>query len=74
MAKNYYEGLSGNFSRPGLVSLALGETLTLEIVVEGLGSLAGFQLPKSSGEDGFRIYDDAPEVRAEVSSAGLRSR
>ena len=27
MAKNYYEGLSGNFSRPGLVSLALGETL-----------------------------------------------
>ena len=27
IAKNYYEGLSGNFSRPGLVSLALGETL-----------------------------------------------
>lgn len=72
-----FSGLVGKFSiraRPSARQLALGETLTLEIVVEGLGSLAGFQLPKSSGEDGFRIYDDAPEVRAEVSSAGLRSR
>ena len=28
MAKNYYEGLSGNFSRPGLISPELGATLS----------------------------------------------
>lgn len=43
----------------------VGDTVTVEVVVEGDGVLAGFSLPPLAG-DVFRVYDDQPVVESRI--------
>ncbi len=64
-----WTGLIGHFelkARLDRDSLALGESATLTVVLSGSGSLAGFALPSVPDGTGVRVYDDEPEVQAEV--------
>ncbi len=59
-----FAGLVGSFAlevKPSTTTLAVGETLTLEVALRGDGALTGFTLPAAS-VDGFKIYDDQPVV------------
>ena len=70
-----YSGLVGHFTlkaTPSARSIKLGETLTLDVMVEGDGTLTGFKLPPPTGE-GFRAYDDAPELAATLDESGFRA-
>jgi hypothetical protein len=61
-------GLVGHFSVASTASsqaTKVGDTVTVEVVVEGDGPLAGFALPPLAG-DGFRVYDDQPVVVAAI--------
>ncbi len=72
-----FSGLVGDFeitARPSARTVSLGDTLTLEVVVEGTGTLAGLALPKLEDDVGVRVYDDAPELSTAVGPTGLRSR
>lgn len=65
-----WTGLVGDFSLTAELSearVALGESATLEVVVVGDGSLAGFSLPVLDDAQGYRVYDDAPELTSAVS-------
>jgi len=64
-----FGGLVGRFTlqmKPSARKLKLGESLTLTIVLKGDGTLHGFRLPTVPSDAGFRVYDDAPEITAEV--------
>ncbi|HJN73941.1 MAG TPA: BatD family protein [Myxococcota bacterium] len=64
-----WTGLVGDFSLTAELSeerVALGESATLEVVIVGDGSLAGFELPVLEERDGYRVYDDEAEVEAEI--------
>ncbi len=59
-----FSGLVGHFrltATPSATSLSVGDTLTLDVRVDGDGTLAGVKLP-TVDVPGFRIYDDAPQV------------
>ncbi|MDP2309347.1 MAG: BatD family protein [Pseudomonadota bacterium] len=43
----------------------VGDTVTVEVVVEGDGVLAGFSLPPLAG-NAFRVYDDQPVVESNI--------
>jgi len=61
-------GLVGHFTVAATASAQatkVGDTVTVEVVVEGDGPLAGFALPPLAG-DGFRVYDDQPVVVAAI--------
>ena len=71
-----FSGLVGTFAlsaRPSTTSLAVGETLTLEVTLEGDGVLAGYALPAVQAE-GFRVYDDQPVVTATLDPDGYRAK
>lgn len=60
-----FSGLVGQFritATPSSTSLAVGDTLTLDVRVAGDGALAGVKLP-TTDVPGFRVYDDAPQVK-----------
>jgi len=72
-----FTGLVGTFkvrATPSARSVAVGDTVTLKVIVEGDGVLAGFKLPAISDHDDFRVYDDAPVVESAAGPTGLRSR
>ena len=57
-----YSGLVGRFDvrvAPSAETVKLGESVTLTIDVVGDGTLAGFTLPQTPADAGFRAYDDA---------------
>ncbi|MEN9785163.1 MAG: hypothetical protein RLZZ299_427 [Pseudomonadota bacterium] len=59
-----FSGLVGAFridATPSGMTLAVGDTLTLDVRVSGNGTLAGVKLP-AADVPGFRVYDDAPQV------------
>ncbi|MDP2315394.1 MAG: BatD family protein [Pseudomonadota bacterium] len=61
-------GLVGHYTvaaRASGGSTRVGDTVTVEVVVEGDGALAGFSLPPLAGTD-FRVYDDQPIVEARI--------
>lgn len=63
-----FGGLVGNFaitSRVSATSVAVGDTVTIEVEVTGDAPLAGFSLPPLVG-DGFRVYDDQPTTEARL--------
>jgi hypothetical protein len=71
-----FSGLVGRFTLsavPSSTRLAVGETLTLEVTLEGDGVLAGYALPTVQAE-GFRVYDDQPVVTASLTRDGYRAK
>ncbi len=66
-APAHFDGLVGQFKvdvRTDTRRLALGESATLEYRIQGNGTLSGFRLPTLATDAGFRVYDDAAEVKA----------
>lgn len=64
-----WSGLVGDFQAQAKLDrtqLKVGESATMTVVVSGDGSLAAFRLPGVADGQGFRVYDDEPEVQAEV--------
>ncbi len=53
-------------------SVLVGETVTVEVTLEGDGDLAGFTLPPIEGE-AFRVYDDQPVVVARIEDGHYRA-
>jgi hypothetical protein len=47
-------------------SLALGETLTLDVQVSGTGTLSGFSLSPPAADASFRVYDEPAETQAQL--------
>ncbi len=72
-----FSGLVGSFRaepRLGASQLRVGESVTLTVVLQGEGSLAGFKLPPMGEQPGFRAYDDEPEITAELRDGRLLGR
>jgi hypothetical protein len=68
--------LVGRFTvtaRASQTAARVGDTVTIEVVVEGDGPLAGYALPPLAG-DGFRVYDDQPVVEARLEDGAYRAR
>ncbi len=71
-----FSGLVGNFTVSAVASpsrVAVGETVTLEVVVEGDGPLAGLALPPVDAP-AFRVYDDQPTVAARLVDGAYRAK
>ena len=71
-----FSGLVGTFQvriRPSESVVKLGESTTLEMVIVGDGTLAGFTFPAAPEDAGFRVYDDTPEIKAKVLDGRFRS-
>lgn len=71
-----WSGLVGDFTLSTHVDtteLALGDSATIEVVIEGNGTLVGLTLPQLQA-DGVQIYDDTPEVRAKVQGGVFEAR
>ncbi len=64
-----FSGLVGRFAlkaTPSATRVALGDSVTLDVVLTGDGTLSGFSLPGAPEDAGYRVYDDQPEVTAKV--------
>ena len=71
-----FSGLVGEFKvrmKSGESVVKLGESTTLELVIVGDGTLAGFTFPAAPVDAGFRVYDDAPEIKTRVLDGRFRS-
>lgn len=71
-----FTGLVGRFAvsaRPSTRSVALGESVTVEVRVEGDGTLSGFTLPPLPEGAGMRAYDDEPERAATLAEGRFRT-
>jgi len=72
-----YSGLVGQFKaklRASTTQVKLGDSVTLEYILVGDGTLAGFKLPPPAETAGFRVYDDAPEIRTQLLDGRFRSQ
>ena len=72
-----FSGLVGRFKMKMKASqntIKLGESATLELTIMGDGTLAGYKLPATPEDAGFRVYDDAPEIGTRVLDGRFRSR
>lgn len=72
-----YSGLVGRFDVqvvPTAETVKLGESVTLTIDVVGDGTLAGFALPQTPADAGFRAYDDAPVIKTKLLDGRFRSK
>jgi hypothetical protein len=70
-----FTGLVGSFevhADPPSTSVGVGDTVTLDVRVQGDGSLAGIALPPLQGE-AFRVYDDQPSATARLVDGRYRS-
>lgn len=71
-----FTGLVGRFAvtaETSTRSVALGESVTVEIKVRGDGTLSGFKLPPMPENTGLRAYDDEPERAASLSDGKFRT-
>ena len=71
-----FSGLVGHFKvrmKGSDSAVKLGESITVELTIVGDGTLAGFKFPAAPVDAGFRVYDDAPEVRTRVLDGRFRS-
>ena len=72
-----FSGLVGTFvlsARPSVREVALGGSVTVDVVLEGNGALTGFELPPLPPESGLRAYDDSPELTAALEEGAYVSR
>ncbi len=72
-----FSGLVGSFTiqqnaKPAQVPL--GESVAIEIAIQGNGSLTSFHLPSAPRDSKFRAYDDEPEVSAAVKEGEFVAR
>lgn len=70
-----FSGLVGQFvvtAVPSATRVNVGDTVTLDVTVEGSGPLSGFSLPPWS-IDGLRVYDDTPATSAQLSEGRLKA-
>lgn len=68
-----FSGLVGQFElsqRVSATEAAVGETVSVDVVLSGNGPLAGFALPDWSGA-GYRVYDDSPTTELRLSDGSL---
>lgn len=71
-----FSGLVGSFTltaTPSATAVKLGETVTVDITVQGNGTLAGLKLPPPPSDAGFRAYDDSPEVSAALVDSAFQA-
>ena len=71
-----FTGLVGRFAVRASTttrSVALGESLTIVVQVEGDGTLSGFRLPSLPDDAGLRAYDDDPEHSASLDGGRFRA-
>lgn len=64
-----FSGLVGHFAltvTPSATTVKTGDAVTLEIAVQGDGTLSGFHLPALPASADFSAYDDAPAIEASV--------
>ncbi len=64
-----FSGLIGRFNlqvTPQKTTVRQGDSVTLDVVLSGDGSLQGFKLPAPPADAGFRVYDDDPTVEAAI--------
>lgn len=72
-----FSGLVGNFSVAMTASdstIKMGESVTVRVLLEGDGTLAGYSLPVVAGDAGFRMYDDEPSLETQLLDGRFRSR
>lgn len=72
-----FSGLVGRFGLravPGATRVGVGESVTLTIELVGDGTMVGLELPPAPEDAGFRAYDDAPEVAAQVREGEFMSK
>ncbi len=72
-----FSGLVGRFSvtvAPSATEVRLGGSITLDILLEGDGSLTGFTLPALAEGAGFRAYDTPGAVTAALQDGVFRAR
>lgn len=71
-----FSGLVGQFElsqRVSATEAAVGETVSVDVVLSGNGPLAGFALPDWSGA-GYRVYDDSPTTELRLSDGNLAAK
>jgi hypothetical protein len=71
-----FTGLVGQFTMkatPSATEVGVGQTVTVDVEVEGDGALGGVSLPPLQG-DGFTVYDDKPAVEAQIVDGKYRAR
>ena len=72
----HWSGLVGRFEVDATLTdatIKAGDSTTLLVRLSGDGTLGGFKLPDAEGE-GFRAYDDDPELEVRVDSEGFWTR
>ena len=72
-----FSGLVGHFTvavAPSATQVRLGGSITLDIVLEGDGSLAGFTLPPLAEGAGFRAYDTPGTATARLQDGAFQAR
>jgi hypothetical protein len=72
-----FSGLVGQFKASMRVkekTVKLGESVTVEVVLAGDGTLAGYSLPPANDDAGYRIYDDEPTVVTTLVDGRFQSR
>jgi hypothetical protein len=72
-----FSGLVGSFTirqKASESTVPLGESVAIEITLEGNGSLTSLRLPPAPRDAKFRAYDDDPEVSAVVKDGEFVSR
>lgn len=72
-----FSGLVGQFKasmRVNEKAVKLGESVTVEVVLAGDGTLAGYSLPPANDDAGYRIYDDEPSMATTLVDGRFQSR
>ena len=71
-----YSGLVGTFALqaralPGPVKV--GDSVSVDVVLSGNGSLSGVKLPAAPADASYRVYDDAPQLQSRLGPDGFVS-
>jgi hypothetical protein len=68
-----FSGLVGSFTlqaEPSRTTVQVGDTVTVDVTLQGNGAVAGFTLPAWEGE-GFRVYDDTPVLEVKLADGAV---
>jgi hypothetical protein len=68
-----FSGLVGHFeatATPSATQAHVGDTITVDVTIQGDGTLAGYKLPAWNA-DGWRVYDDEPVAESKLADGRL---